>query len=323
LASSLFVLLDDIASVLDDVAVMTKIAGKKTAGVLGDDLALNANQVSGVQPARELPVVWAVGKGSAVNKAILIPLALLLNYLWPTMVIPLLMLGGVYLCYEGIEKLLHHWLHGKQALAEEQSERVVALANPDIDMIALEQKKIRGAIRTDFILSAEIIVISLGIVQESPFMVQLATLVAISAIMTLGVYGLVAIIVKLDDLGLHLAQQAGEHRFARWQRSLGGWILTAAPLLMKLLSVVGTLAMFLVGGGIVVHNWDWLHHQVIEWNQAIGSSGPVGQILATMLPSLMDFMVGMIVGLLTLGLVAVAKIGYARTTGSKSTAAAH
>lgn len=318
MASSLFVLLDDIASVLDDVAVMTKIAGKKTAGVLGDDLALNANQVSGVQPARELPVVWAVAKGSAVNKTILIPLALMLNFFWPAVVIPLLMLGGIYLCYEGIEKLLHRWLHDKQALADEHSERVVALANPDTDVIALEQNKIRGAIRTDFILSAEIIVISLGIVKQSPFAVQLATLLAISAIMTLGVYGLVAIIVKLDDLGLHLAQQTGEHYFARWQRLLGDWILKAAPLLMKLLSVVGTLAMFLVGGGIVVHNWDWLHHHVIEWTQEIGSIGPIGRISATVVPSLIDFLVGMIVGLLTVVVLAVAKFVYARATGSKS-----
>jgi uncharacterized protein len=316
-ASSLFVLLDDIASILDDVAAMTKIATKKTAGVLGDDLALNANQVAGVDPARELPVVFAVGKGSAVNKAILVPLALILNLFLPILVIPLLMFGGAYLCFEGVEKLLHKWLHGKKAVSDEHQKLAEAVNNPAVDLVALEKEKIQGAIRTDFILSAEIIVISLGIVKDSTFLVQLATLVAISMIMTFGVYGLVALIVKLDDGGLYLTRQTGDSSSARLQRRVGGWILVAAPLLMKLLSIVGTAAMFLVGGGIIAHNIDWLHHHVVDWEHQLAEIGTIGPFLGAVFPSLIDFMVGILVGIIAVGIVQIAKLAYNKATGNK------
>jgi predicted DNA repair protein MutK len=317
-ASSLFVLLDDIASILDDVAAMTKVATKKTAGVLGDDLALNANQVAGVEPTRELPVVFAVAKGSAVNKAILIPFALLLNLFLPNLVIPLLMFGGAYLCFEGVEKLLHKWLHGKKTVADEHQKLAAAVNNPAVDLVAVEKTKIQGAIRTDFILSAEIIVISLGIVKDSTFLVQLATLVAISLIMTFGVYGLVALIVKLDDGGLYLTRQTGESSSARFQRRVGRWILVAAPILMKLLSILGTAAMFLVGGGIVAHNIDWLHHQVVDWEHHLAEIGTIGPFLAAVFPSLIDFMVGIMVGILAVVIVEVAKFAYNKVTGSKT-----
>lgn len=316
MASSLFVLLDDIASVLDDVAVMTKVATKKTAGVLGDDLALNANQVSGVDPARELPVVFAVAKGSAVNKAILVPLALLLNLFLPILVIPLLMFGGAYLCFEGVEKLLHKWLHGKKTVADERQKLVHAVADPQVDLVTIEKDKIRGAIRTDFILSAEIIVISLGIVKDSTFVVQLATLIAISLIMTFGVYGLVALIVKLDDVGLYLTKKTGDGSSDRIQRRFGTWIVWAAPVLMKLLSIVGTAAMFLVGGGIVAHNIDWLHHHVVDLEHHVAEIGTVGPFLAAIFPSLVDFIVGILVGFLAVVIVEVAKLGYNRATGN-------
>jgi predicted DNA repair protein MutK len=317
MASSLFVLLDDIASVLDDVAAMTKVATKKTAGVLGDDLALNANQVTGVEPNRELPVVFAVGKGSAVNKAILVPVALLLNWLLPILVVPLLMFGGAYLCFEGVEKLLHKWLHGKKSVSDEHAKHVEAIANPSIDLVALEKDKIRGAIRTDFILSAEIIVISLGIVKDSAFFVQLATLIAISLIMTFGVYGLVALIVKLDDGGLYLTRLEGDSSITRLQRRIGEWILIAAPLLMKLLSIVGTLAMFLVGGGIVAHNIEWLHHHVVELEHMVEKIGIAGPFLAAISPSLVDFVVGILVGILAVMIVEAGKRGYNLATGNK------
>lgn len=316
-ASSLFVLLDDIASILDDVAAMTKIATKKTAGVLGDDLALNANQVTGVEPSRELPVVYAVGKGSAVNKMILVPLALLLNLLLPILVIPLLMFGGAYLCFEGVEKLLHKWLHGKKVVEGDRQKLLEAVANPSVDLVAVEKEKIRGAIRTDFILSAEIIVISLGIVKESTFVVQLSTLIAISLIMTIGVYGLVAMIVKLDDAGLYLTRRSGESAAAQTQRRIGSWIIWAAPVLMKFLSIVGTAAMFLVGGGIVAHNIEWLHHHVVDLEHRVAEMGAIGHFLAAVLPSLIDFIVGIVVGLLAVVIVELAKFGYAKATGTK------
>jgi uncharacterized protein len=317
-ASSLFVLLDDIASVLDDVAVMTKVATKKTAGVLGDDLALNANQVSGVDPARELPVVFAVAKGSAVNKAILVPIALLLNLFLSVLVIPLLMFGGAYLCFEGVEKLLHKWLHGKKTVADEHQKLVEAVTDPQADLVTMEKDKIRGAIRTDFILSAEIIVISLGIVKDSTFVVQLATLIAISLIMTFGVYGLVALIVKLDDVGLYLTKKTGDGSSDRIQRRFGTWIVWAAPVLMKLLSIVGTAAMFLVGGAIVAHNIDWLHHHVVDLEQHVAEIGAVGPFLAAIFPSLVDFIVGILVGFLAVVIVEVAKLGYNRATGNNT-----
>ena len=263
--SSFFALFDDIASLLDDVSAMTKVATQKTAGVLGDDLALNAQQVTGVNADRELPVVWAVAKGSMVNKAILVPAALGIAALEACLhgrgigiplITPLLMIGGAFLCYEGVEKLAHKLLHKPQEDAQHHAELVEAVSDTSVDMLAFEQDKIKGAIRTDFILSAEIIVISLGTVATQPFMKQLAVLVAIALIMTVGVYGLVGGIVKLDDLGLRLAREGA----SRLRAALGTAILAFAPRLMKFLSVAGTAAMFLVGGGILVHGVPALHH---------------------------------------------------------------
>lgn len=254
MAGSLFLLLDDIASVLDDVATMTKIAAKKTAGVLGDDLALNAEQVRGMQASRELPVVWAVAKGSALNKLILVPAALLISAVAPWAITPLLMLGGSFLCFEGAEKLAHRFLHPEDNAARKAKLRE-ALVKPEVDLKQVEADKVKGAIRTDFILSAEIVVISLGTVSDAGFAVRLGVLAAIATIMTIGVYGLVAAIVKLDDAGLALANR--ERGALQW---IGRGILAAAPWLMKFLSVAGTAAMFLVGGGIVAHGIPALHH---------------------------------------------------------------
>ena len=291
MASSLFLLIDDIAAVLDDVALMTKLAAKKTAGVLGDDLALNAQQVAGVNADRELPVVWAVAKGSARNKLILVPAALAISALLPALVTPLLMLGGAYLCFEGVEKLAHKFLHR----AEEQNHRAElsqALADPQVDLVAFERDKIRGAVRTDFILSAEIIVISLGTVAGAGLLQQLTVLAGISVIMTVGVYGLVAGIVKIDDAGLYLLRRANTAA-----QALGRGLLGLAPWLMKALSVAGTAAMFLVGGGILVHGLPWLHHQ----QEALATQG--GGLGAALLPMLFSAVVGVIAGALALGLV--------------------
>ncbi|MBH9576073.1 DUF808 domain-containing protein [Inhella proteolytica] len=254
-AGSLLALLDDIATVLDDVAILTKVAAKKTSGVLGDDLALNAQQVAGVRAERELPVVWAVAKGSFVNKAILVPAALLISYFAPWAVLPLLMLGGAYLCFEGVEKLWHKIAHRAEEEAHEQ-EVLEALTHPEVDLVQFEADKIKGAIRTDFILSAEIIVIALGIVAGKPLGTQLGVLTGIAIAMTAGVYGLVAAIVKLDDAGLYLSQKHAGGPL----HLLGRGLLAAAPRLMKLLAFVGTAAMFLVGGGILVHGIPALHH---------------------------------------------------------------
>jgi len=269
--SSLFALIDDIATLLDDVSVMTKVAAKKTAGVLGDDLALNAQQVTGVKADRELPVVWAVAKGSMVNKAILVPAALAISALetWLhgrgytiPLVTPLMMIGGAFLCFEGVEKLAHKFLH-KGEDEQQHAQRLAAVQDANVDMVAFEKDKIRGAIRTDFILSAEIIVISLGTLGGRTFLEQVLTLVAIAAIMTVGVYGLVGGIVKLDDAGLALTSDARPSAWARFKRAFGRGILYSAPYLMKFLSIAGTAAMFLVGGGILVHSIPALHH-VIE-----------------------------------------------------------
>ena len=250
--SSLLTLLDDIATLLDDVAVLSKVAAKKTAGVLGDDLALNAEQVSGIRAERELPVVWAVFKGSAVNKSIMVPVALLLSAFAPWTIIPLLMLGGAYLCFEGFEKVTHRYLHASDE-KEEHKERLKAVADKKVNMVAFEKKRIRGAIRTDAILSAEIIVIVLGTVQEADLITRIVVLTFLAAAITVGVYGLVAGIVKMDDVGLHLLEKPGETRLAGFQRWFGAVVLRAAPKLMRTLSIVGTAAMFLVGGGILVH----------------------------------------------------------------------
>ncbi|MGB2060218.1 MAG: DUF808 domain-containing protein [Alcanivorax sp.] len=261
--TSLLALIDDIATLLDDVSVMTKVAAKKTAGVLGDDLALNAEQVSGVKANRELPVVWAVAKGSALNKLILVPAALLISAFLPWLITPLLMIGGAFLCYEGCEKLVHKFFH-KEEQEHEHRETLKAVADPAVDLVAFEKQKIKGAIRTDFILSAEIIVISLGAVQSATFGVQVAAICTIAVLMTIGVYGLVAGIVKLDDAGLYLAKTDPQASGAGARIALGKGILFLAPWLMKTLSVVGTAAMFLVGGGILVHgipgSHDWVHY---------------------------------------------------------------
>ena len=246
--AGLLALIDDIASILDDVTVMTKVAAKKTAGVLGDDLALNAQQVSGVRAERELPVVWAVAVGSIRNKLILVPAALAISAFIPWAVTPLLMIGGLYLCFEGVEKLAHKWLHSAEEEATHHAEEIAALADETVDLAAYEADKIKGAIRTDFVLSAEIIVIALGIVADKPFAVQVAVLTGIGLIMTVGVYGIVAGIVKMDDAGVYLLEKPGA-----LARAIGKGLLLAAPKLMKALAVIGTAAMFMVGGGILVH----------------------------------------------------------------------
>lgn len=281
MATSLLALLDDIATVLDDVAVLTKVAAKKTAGVLGDDLALNAQQVSGVSADRELPVVWAVCKGSIINKLILVPSALVISIVAPWLVTPLLMVGGAYLCFEGFEKLAHKFLHRAQDQQAHEAKLMNALLDPAVDMVALEKDKIKGAVRTDFILSAEIIAITLGTVQAQPWTTQLSVLTGVALIMTVGVYGLVAGIVKIDDLGLYLLRKP-----AGLAQALGRGLLRTAPVLMKVLAVAGTAAMFLVGGGIVVHGLPLLHH-------ALAGSGVVVGLLA-------DAVVGVVVGALVL-----------------------
>ncbi len=298
MASSLLVLLDDIATVLDDVATMTKVAAKKTAGVLGDDLALNAQQVTGVSADRELPVVWAVARGSLLNKAILVPAALAISAWLPWLITPLLMLGGAFLCFEGFEKLAHRFLHSAADDKAHHDEHVKALADPQLDIAAYERDKVKGAVRTDFILSAEIIVIALGTVAGASLQNQLAVLVAVSIAMTLGVYGFVAGIVKMDDAGLWLSRRGGA-----MSRAVGGLLLAAAPRLMQALSVLGTAAMFLVGGGILVHGIAPLHHVVAHMSE--------GQAwLATLLlENGVNVAVGVVAGALVLaGVMAVQRL---------------
>ena len=292
MSTSLLVLLDDIASVLDDVAAMTKIAAKKTAGVLGDDLALNAQQVAGVKADRELPVVWAVAKGSMLNKIILVPAALLIAAFAPWLITPLLMLGGTYLCFEGVEKLVHKYLRSPADEAAARAALKQALSDPQLDLAALEKDKVSGAVRTDFILSAEIVVIALGTVADAPLAQKAVVLAGIALVMTVGVYGLVATIVKLDDAGLWLSRQASVAR-----QALGRGLLAFAPWLMKALSVVGTLAMFLVGGGILTHGVPWLDEAIDE---RVASAGAVA---GAVLPLLADALVGLAAGAVVLGAV--------------------
>ena len=302
MATSLLALLDDIATILDDVSVLTKVAAKKTAGVLGDDLALNAQQVTGVSADRELPVVWAVAKGSFRNKAILVPAALAISAFAPWAITPLLMLGGAFLCYEGFEKLAHKFLHSPEEDAAHKEERSQALRNPAVDLVALEQDKVKGAVRTDFILSAEIIAITLGTVQQSPFGTQVAVVAGIAIVMTVGVYGLVAGIVKLDDAGLYLSRRGGA------QAALGRGILTAAPWLMKGLSVAGTAAMFLVGGGILTHGVAALHHGIEEMAAAT-AIWPGGGFWQALTPALLNAVAGIIAGAVVLaGVTLVQKL---------------
>ncbi|RKH52143.1 DUF808 domain-containing protein [Corallococcus interemptor] len=290
--SSLIALIDDIATILDDVSILTKVAAKKTAGVLGDDLALNAQQVTGVNADRELPVVWAVAKGSLVNKAILVPAALAISALAPWLVTPLLMVGGAFLCFEGFEKLAHKFLHSKEEDEAHHAELRQALENPNVDRVALEKDKIKGAVRTDFILSAEIIAITLGTVAAADFATRVTVMVGIALIMTVGVYGLVAGIVKLDDAGLYLSRKG-----SGFARGLGAGILRAAPWLMKFLSVAGTAAMFLVGGGILVHGVSSLHHAEESFTAWAGRVPGVGNILGGLAPMLLNAAVGLGAGL--------------------------
>jgi uncharacterized protein len=300
-AASLLALIDDIASVLDDVAVLTKVAAKKTAGVLGDDLALNAQQVAGVQAERELPVVMAVARGSLVNKAILVPLALAISAWAPWAVTPLLMVGGAYLCFEGFEKLAHRLLHSRHEDAMHHDALVQAVADPAVDLVAFERDKIKGAVRTDFILSAEIIAITLGTVASAPFTTQVVVLAGIALVMTVGVYGFVAGIVKLDDLGLYWCRLAQATPPARLRPALGAVILRAAPWLMKGLSIAGTAAMFLVGGGILVHGVPALHHAIEAGAQQLGS------LFGALWPLLADAGVGVAAGAGVLGVVTLAR----------------
>jgi hypothetical protein len=304
--SSFFALIDDIATLLDDVSIMTKVAAKKTAGVLGDDLALNAQQVSGVSADRELPVVWAVCKGSALNKVILVPAALAISAVAPWAVLPLMMVGGLYLCYEGVEKLAHKLLHSDAEERSHHVELVQAVADPAVDIVDYEKDKIKGAIRTDFILSAEIIVISLGSVAGAPFMQQVAVLAAIAVLMTVGVYGVVAGIVKLDDLGLHLHGKGGTGAMAGVQRAVGAAILRMAPWLMKSLSVLGTAAMFMVGGGILTHGIHAVGETFKAWSQLLVGTPVVGGVLAALGPVLLDALFGILAGIAALLVVMLA-----------------
>ena len=324
-------LLDDIATILDDVALMTKVAAKKsaviaddvslltkaaaqkTAGVLGDDLALNAQQVSGVRAEREIPVVLAVAKGSFINKLILVPLALLISAFAPWAVTPLLMVGGAFLCFEGVEKLAHRFLHSPSEDNAQHDSLVQANADPAVDLLAFENDKIKGAVRTDFILSAEIIAITLGTVAAAPFVQQVAVLSGIALVMTLGVYGLVAGIVKLDDLGLWLTQQASSAL-----QSLGRGIVSAAPWLMKTLSVVGTAAMFLVGGGILVHGVPAVHHAV-EAMAALALQWPVGGLWQVLVANALNAVIGIVAGAVVLAGVLLVQ----RLRGNSASAAAH
>lgn len=307
--ASLLALIDDIATVLDDVALLTKVAAKKTAGVLGDDLALNAQQVAGVTADRELPVVWAVAKGSLVNKAILVPAALAVSAFAPWAVTPLLMIGGAFLCYEGVEKIVHRLLHGAEDEATHHTELAQVLADPRIDVVAYERDRIKGAIRTDFILSAEIIVITLGTVATEAFPKQVIVLTGVAIIMTVGVYGVVAGIVKLDDAGLHLSRRAGKGTVARCLRAIGRSLLRAAPMVMKALSVAGTLAMFLVGGGILVHGLPALRVGIEGAAVAVGELPALGPVLAPLTPVLLDVVVGVVAGAVVLaGMALVQRI---------------
>lgn len=302
MASSLLALLDDITTLLDDVAVLSKVAVKKASGVVGDDLALNAEQVTGFKADRELPVVWAVTKGSFLNKLILVPAALLISAFAPRLIIPLLMIGGVFLCYEGVEKIVHKFLHRDEAAADQaaRTQRVAALANPQIDLVALERERIKGAIRTDFILSAEIVVIALGTMSSAPITQQIVALSLIAVGITVLVYGLVAGIVKLDDLGLQLTRASGDSAAPVASRAFGAFILRAAPWLMRTLSVVGTAAMFLVGGSILVHGVAAVEHVAAAAAQSAGALGGVLRLL-------LEGVVGILVGAIVVGIGALVR----------------
>ncbi len=299
MASSLLALLDDITTLLDDVAALSKVAATKTTGVIGDDLALNAEQVTGLRAERELPVVWAVAKGSFLNKLILVPAALMISAFYPPAILPLLMIGGVFLVYEGFEKVAHKFAERTDDETELRQRRVEALADPKVDLVALEKTRIKGAIRTDFILSAEIIVISLGTMATAAMSRQIVALSAIAVGVTIFVYGLVAGIVKLDDVGLRLTKAGGDAGDDGWKQGLGRGILVTAPYLMKTLSIVGTAAMFSVGGSIIVHGIHALDEQVISLTAMVASGG----IGATVVKMLLEAIVGVIIGGIVLGVV--------------------
>jgi hypothetical protein len=301
-AGSLLALLDDIATILDDVSLMTQMAAKKTVGVLGDDLALNAQQVAGVSAERELPVVWAVAKGSFINKLILVPSALTISYFAPWTITPLLMLGGAYLCFEGFEKIAHKLLHNKQEDSAHEAELEQAISDQKVDLVQMEKDKIKGAIRTDFILSAEIIVIALGTVVTATFSKQAAVVSIIAIIMTVGVYGLVAGIVKLDDLGLYLMLKKGKSFYSQLQRKIGEKLLAVTPYLMRTLALVGTAAMFIVGGSIIGHGMPFLHHVTELVTDSLRNLSTIGGTLATISSILIEGLIGLIVGAICVGL---------------------
>jgi predicted DNA repair protein MutK len=305
--ASLLMLLDDIASVLDDVAILSKVAAKKTAGVLGDDLALNAEQVSGVRAERELPVVWAVAKGSFLNKLILVPSALVISYFAPWMVMYLLIIGGLYLCFEGVEKLIHKFTASTHEDKQAHSEKLKALADTSINLVVLEKEKIKGAIRTDFVLSAEIIVIILGTVQTESFTTQITVLSLMSFLFTVGVYGFVALIVKIDDLGLYLLRKSVSGSFDKIQRLSGRALLRFAPILMKTLTIVGTAAMFLVGGGIIAHGLPFLHHFVEHSVDVISVFPTFGSIVGSLTGIALNGAIGVLSGLLVVLVFSVVK----------------
>jgi predicted DNA repair protein MutK len=306
MASSLLALLDDIASILDDVALLSKAATKKTAGVLGDDLALNAQQVAGVKADRELPVVWAVFKGSLLNKAIIVPVAFGLSLALPWLILPLLVIGGAFLCYEGAHKLVEKLLHSEEEERQHHAEHLAHVVDPTVDLVAVERDKVKGAIRTDFILSTEIIVITLGTVADKSAGLRIAVLIVIALVMTVGVYGLVAGIVRLDDLGQRLVTrgQAGA-------RAVGKAILAFAPRFMRFLSIAGTAAMFMVGGGIITHAIGPLYRQLEAWAARAGEVATVGGVLAWLIPSVGNLLVGVVVGvvlvLLVMGVTRIVK----------------
>ena len=311
--ANLLALFDDITTLLDDVATFTKVAAKKTSGLLGDDLALNAEQVSGIRAERELPVVWAVTKGSFINKAILVPLALLISAVAPWLITPMLMIGGTYLCFEGFEKIWHSLFH-KEAAAERHAELLQAVVREDVDLVQFEKEKIKGAIRTDFILSAEIIVITLGTVASEPFLTKLSVLAIVAVVITAVVYGLVAGIVKIDDAGLLLARKPGSGGWVSFQQAVGRWLLRAAPFLMRGLSIVGTIAMFLVGGGIILHGLQWGHDLLHHVAEAVLTL-PGGSVLELLTPTVVNGGVGVVVGAIALAVVSAAGGLYRRIRG--------
>ncbi|MDG2273839.1 MAG: DUF808 domain-containing protein [Halioglobus sp.] len=298
---SLLILLDDIAAVLDDVALMTKVAAKKTIGVLGDDLAVNAEKVTGVRAERELPVVWAVAKGSFRNKCILVPAALIISFVAPWLIGPVLILGGLFLCYEGFEKVAETFFHSSVTDTAHGQKREARLAEASGDVVQYEQTKIKGAIRTDFILSAEIIVLTLGVVTDMNFLIQVLVVSTIALSMTIGVYGLVAGIVKIDDAGLYLMERKGQGAWLKVLRWLGWRLVIFAPWLMKLLTVVGTVAMFMVGGGILVHGFHGLQEAVESLSASIGLMETFGPMLEFLAPTLCGIFIGIVAGAVMLG----------------------